>query len=1157
MRLANLFTISAHTLVSLWAGIVLCGECSIQAQNISVQHLWGKSIGKAQTDRDFLIYDATCFDNKLFIVGKAESGTGFELKQGENTYFQAKDDYTDAFLACMSLDGETLWSTYLPALEEGYYNAFSTTSMSTPDSSILVVVNVYAIQNNIEETKALIPACVGSISCFEFDLKGTLLYSNQFFPVNIAKSYFPPRLFKGIYQNDTKRFYFQGISIDSNPDYTFSSRIWFRREDNLLTVANTGFAQENYPNSYNASYFVSSRLTEGSTVGFYNSISLLYDKQTEQRIWKCTREPGGLQSTDSFFVEDIYCRGVDLIGIPPIQERWESLTQSNLNYYADPTVTRVYGNQSIFPGTVQNIHAYNGKFIVQGIHCRNYNNGFFKKDGEPYTYSHDTTHLIPKTGGFYQNRNNSHTAVPYLILYDSATLFGTNVSEEDSRVYDYQTPLWGSYLNMDWFYEDFFHVTARNQSKDVYQPYEPILCSSGDRVFLIGNAKSIGADLIDNLPMTEEVLHHQGVVLAFSISDCPPEATAFQNVRFLCPDDSVKLKLASDYAGFKFRFDPAFLADGSIALNADSTRAWAKKEGLFAATLDGSSLGCPDVTVDTVQIALSPYPEPVSALNPDSTMAACAAVGTVLQAVTAPDSTFSYRWFDGDTVSPKTVRFAYDSLFFAAVEVNGYCTSFRDSIQIRFLPPYVDLGKDSLHCTSLAFADTTVMLRLNARQHYFPDADWIFHWQINGRDASENDSLVLRYADLEETGINLKTAAITIAVSLSDAEADACTAHDTLVFSLASLPDVSGNFFLPQNESLCAHQDMELQLPDTADNYRCYWLDRDSVLLPYGYDTNRYTVVGMRGTDGYGANTDTRQPRFFQLKLDHKLCGVSFFDTLLVYDQVKPDFELPFHDTVICLNEPVELDSLTPFVYRPFYAFEWSDGTKGSAYSFADSGTYILYFFVNEDFAVCGYDTAADTVRVRWSDPALTLINIPSDTSFCEKLSVTLDASVPFPSTRYSWQEGNLDDLFSPLEDSSLFTPPIIKMDKEVSLALFVVDTMGCVNTKQIDVSEDDCKPSLSVPNVFTPNGDGVNDVLRFRQIDHCYDVDVLIVDRKGSRVLHQKLKNPEDFSWNGCMNNGSRKLPDGAYFYLISYKNAYGKKKYQSGSITILGSTE
>ncbi|MCM1169448.1 MAG: gliding motility-associated C-terminal domain-containing protein [Bacteroides sp.] len=116
---------------------------------------------------------------------------------------------------------------------------------------------------------------------------------------------------------------------------------------------------------------------------------------------------------------------------------------------------------------------------------------------------------------------------------------------------------------------------------------------------------------------------------------------------------------------------------------------------------------------------------------------------------------------------------------------------------------------------------------------------------------------------------------------------------------------------------------------------------------------------------------------------------------------------------------------------------------------------------------------------------------------------------------------------------------------------------MGCVNTRQVNVTEEDCKPQLSIPNVFTPNGDGVNDVLKFRQIEKCFDVDILIVDRKGSHVLHEKVRDPDDFSWNGCYKNGSRKLPDGPYFYMVSYKDAYGKKKVQSGSITILGTAE
>ncbi|MDE5575189.1 MAG: hypothetical protein K2I87_05700, partial [Bacteroidales bacterium] len=346
-------------------------------------------------------------------------------------------------------------------------------------------------------------------------------------------------------------------------------------------------------------------------------------------------------------------------------------------FQGQPTGTYVYpyiyasDYKQFFPGTVQNIHTYKDKYIVQGIHCQNYSNGFFKtENGQNYAYSHDNTHPIPMSdSGFFQARNSRSTAVPYLLIYDSARLLETppiplpeipddgEVEEELEypNSYDFEKPLWGSYLDADWLYEDIFHITDSAQWKDIYQPYEPVLCSYGNRFFFIGNAKYIDNDLIDNPTMTEEIFHHQGVVLAFSMG-CPPEKTAFQNVRFLCPDDSVELKLSPDYTGFKFRFEPAYSEDGSITLNADSTRAWVRKEGAFAATLDGSSLGCPNVTVDTVRISLSPYPEPVSALNPDSTVAACAAVGTVLQAVTAPDSTFSYRWFDGDTVSPKTVR---------------------------------------------------------------------------------------------------------------------------------------------------------------------------------------------------------------------------------------------------------------------------------------------------------------------------------------------------------------------------------------------------------------------------------------------------------------------------------------------------------------------
>ncbi|MDE5610131.1 MAG: gliding motility-associated C-terminal domain-containing protein, partial [Bacteroidales bacterium] len=365
---------------------------------------------------------------------------------------------------------------------------------------------------------------------------------------------------------------------------------------------------------------------------------------------------------------------------------------------------------------------------------------------------------------------------------------------------------------------------------------------------------------------------------------------------------------------------------------------------------------------------------------------------------------------------------------------------------------------------------------------------------------------------------------------------------------------------LPQSEILCAHQDIDLFVPPAADAYRCYWLDRDSIELPYGHDTARFMVQGMRGTDGYGAGTDTREPRFFQLRLDHKVCGVSFFDTLLVYDQVKPRFELPCHDTLICRNEPVKLDSLNSLVYRPFYVFEWNDGKRGSDYTFTDSGTYILDFFVNKAFNFCGYDTATDTVRVIWVDPAMTDIFIPSDTTFCKDLSINLDVRVPFPSTQYSWQEGPMpdpDEEFEEEQDSIEFTPSIKTIKEEGTYNVLLLDTMGCRNRKEINVTVDECKPSLDIPNVFTPNGDGVNDVLKFKQVEKCTDVLIEIVDRWGQPVLKQKVPSVDNFEWNGRVNNTGARLPDGPYFYMVTYKNLYGKRKAQSGSITILGTNE
>lgn len=93
----------------------------------------------------------------------------------------------------------------------------------------------------------------------------------------------------------------------------------------------------------------------------------------------------------------------------------------------------------------------------------------------------------------------------------------------------------------------------------------------------------------------------------------------------------------------------------------------------------------------------------------------------------------------------------------------------------------------------------------------------------------------------------------------------------------------------------------------------------------------------------------------------------------------------------------------------------------------------------------------------------------------------------------------------------------------------------------------------FDLPNVFTPNGDGINDVLRARDYSYINSFSIKIVNRWGVEVFKSDRL---DFEWNGQLHNKGKACPDGAYFYMAEFEGiAEGRvlKKVQSGSVTIL----
>ena len=95
------------------------------------------------------------------------------------------------------------------------------------------------------------------------------------------------------------------------------------------------------------------------------------------------------------------------------------------------------------------------------------------------------------------------------------------------------------------------------------------------------------------------------------------------------------------------------------------------------------------------------------------------------------------------------------------------------------------------------------------------------------------------------------------------------------------------------------------------------------------------------------------------------------------------------------------------------------------------------------------------------------------------------------------------------------------------------VDPNGCVITDTVDVSFVTLSTEEAViPNVFSPNGDGINEIFLPENIDASqFSMDVY--NRWGQKVFSSASSGK---GWNGEKDNGGDDVPDGTYFVIITY---------------------
>ena len=120
---------------------------------------------------------------------------------------------------------------------------------------------------------------------------------------------------------------------------------------------------------------------------------------------------------------------------------------------------------------------------------------------------------------------------------------------------------------------------------------------------------------------------------------------------------------------------------------------------------------------------------------------------------------------------------------------------------------------------------------------------------------------------------------------------------------------------------------------------------------------------------------------------------------------------------------------------------------------------------------------------------------------------------------------------------------PQVSPVKDITYQLTVTSADQCVNSDMVFVK---VLKTPVIPNVFSPNGDGINEKWVIQYLNSYPNVAVSVFNRYGQNVFHSQGYNNY---WDGTYNNKS--LPVGTYYYIID-RNIAGTKKL-TGWVMIL----
>jgi gliding motility-associated-like protein len=224
-------------------------------------------------------------------------------------------------------------------------------------------------------------------------------------------------------------------------------------------------------------------------------------------------------------------------------------------------------------------------------------------------------------------------------------------------------------------------------------------------------------------------------------------------------------------------------------------------------------------------------------------------------------------------------------------------------------------------------------------------------------------------------------------------------------------------------------------------------------------------------------------------------------------------------DTTICVGDSAQLTCKRDNIKNVV----WSNGSTNFNICVRQAGKYWVKVTDNRN------ENYIDSVVVKIGPKYK--VYIGPDTAFCGKFSYLIKATLGF--NKYLWNTG----------DSNTH----ITVNSKGIYTVKVLDSNSCPGGDTTIVTS--CDPlSYYIPNSFTPNNDGLNDVFKVTGVNIA-NIAMSIYNRWGEKIFESTGK---DVSWNGQYNNID--CPEMVYIYKLKIKGTNPNEiAFASGNVTLL----